>query len=250
DGDGMWKPLDYAAMSNAKDIAPAFQRSNHHGIGIGADQLGLLYNTKDVKPAPTSWADLWNPKYKGKVVFFDYSWYPVFMAAKLNGGGLQNMTPGWDLWKKDAKQIRAIVTSNPQYLNALSNGTGDLTSYFNGTGLQWARGGAPIGYVPPKEGAISVPVYLQTVVGNSANQQEVCQDAINEMISPKWCGQWAETSIEAPANSKTQLPANLAKLPAFSKATIDKFISVDWGIVGKQIAAWKLKWDQDIKANI
>src|SRR5581483_4151449 len=130
DLDGMWEKLDYSRMSNSKDIYPVFKRSNQRGIGIGADQLGLLYNKSTLRgKPPTSWADLWGPAYAGQVTLFDYYWEAVYAAAKLSGGDLRHMTPGWNLWSGKAhNQIRTIVTSNPQYLQVLTNGTASLTS--------------------------------------------------------------------------------------------------------------------------
>lgn len=250
DTDDMWNALDYSAMSNAKDIAPALRRDNKKGIGIGADQVGILYNPTAISSAPTSWADVWDPKYAGKLSLFDYWWYVVFAAAKLNGGGLTNMDPGWSLWRAHAKQVRALVSSNPQWQDILSNGTSTITSCFNGTGLQFKKNGAPVAYSVPKEGAIPIPVYMQSVKGNTKDQEAVCQDIINEMISPKWCAQWAETSIEAPANVKSQLSAELAALPAFSKSTIEKLLPIDWSVTAKNNTEWRQKWDQNIKANI
>jgi putative spermidine/putrescine transport system substrate-binding protein len=251
DLDDMWERLDYAKLENAKDIYPAFQRSSHKGIGIGADQLGLVYNKQQIGKVPTSWADLWNPTYAGKVTFFDYYWQAAFVAARLNGGSLREMTPGWDLWAKKAHdQIRTIVTSNPQYLQVLTNGTASLTSYFNGTALQWIRQGAPLQYAVPKEGAINVPVYLQSVKGNTPQQSEVCHDMIGKMLSPKWCGGWANTSIEVPANSKVHLPAEFKALPAFQKSTIDKLWKLDWGVVAKANSTWRNTWDKQVKGKL
>lgn len=142
------------------------------------------------------------------------------------------------------------MTSNPQYLDVLSNGTAPLTSYFNGTGLQWKRGGAPLEYVPPKEGAINVPVYLQAVQGSTADQIAVAHDMINEMLSPKWNEQWAVTSIAVPANQTVKLPSDMASLPAFQKDTVQKLISVDWTTVARNNSDWRQRWDQDVKANI
>jgi putative spermidine/putrescine transport system substrate-binding protein len=251
DLDGMWEKLEYSHLANSKDIYPAFKRANQNGIGIGADQYGLLYNTQMISKPPTSWADLWNPAYAGQVTFFDYAWYAVYAAAKLNGGGLRQMTPGWTLWAEKAHQmVRTIVTSNPQYLQVLTNGTAGLTDYFNGTGLQWKRQGAPISYVPPKEGAINVPVYLQSVKGNTPAQSEACFDIIDKMLSPKWCGGWMNTSIEVPANNKVKLPDEFKSLPAFQQSTIDKLIKLDWQVVARANATWRKLWDQNVKGHL
>src|SRR4051812_21379085 len=104
DLDDMWEKLDYKHLENAKDIYPAFQRSSQKGIGIGADQLGLVYNTTQISNAPSSWGDLWSPAYAGRVTFFDYYWQVVYAAARLSGGNLHHMTPGWSLWSQKAHQ--------------------------------------------------------------------------------------------------------------------------------------------------
>ncbi|MGA8112086.1 MAG: extracellular solute-binding protein [Actinocatenispora sp.] len=249
-GDHMWSTLDYSSMSNADDIDDKFRRSDGHGIGIGADQFGLVYNTKKFPTAPTSWSDLWNPRHAGQLCLFENPWYVVFMAAKLHGGGITDMDPGWRLWQRRAEQIRLMVDSNPQYLNVLSNGSAPLTAYFAGTGQQWINSGAPLRYVVPREGAIPLPVYLQTVAGSTDDQLDVSRDIINEMISPKWSARWAEVSVETPANTRATLPAKLAHLPAFSARTRAGFVDVDYDVVGKNNAAWQQRWNRDVSSRI
>ena len=160
------------------------------------------------------------------------------------------MEPGWQTWVDNAQNIRTIVSSNPQYLNVLSSGTAPLTAYFNGTSYQWIKGGAPLQYVPPTEGAISVPVNLQSVDHQSDQAKEACAEIIDEMISAKWCGRWAETSIEIPANAEAQLPSDLADLPAFSEETINNLIDPDYAIVGKQQTSWTDRWERDVVTGI
>lgn len=248
--DEMWAKLDYAAMPNAADVRDPFKRDDGLGIGIGSDQVGLLYNTERAPEPPRSWSALWDPAYRDRVVFFGFAYEALLMAARLNGGSLQDLEPGWRLWEQNAQQIRTLVSSNPQYLNVMSDGSGWLTSYFNGTGNQWTEDGAPIAYAVPDEGAISSPIYLQSVAANTPRQQEVCQDIINEMLSPGWCARWAETSIEVPGNRKAKLPPKLAKLPAFQEETIDNFVEVDFAYVGQHLNEWNDRWDRDIATRI
>jgi putative spermidine/putrescine transport system substrate-binding protein len=250
DTDDMWQPLDYAAMPNAADITDLFRRPGQRGIGVGTDQIGVVYSPQAIGTAPDSWTAVWDDRYRDKLSMFDYWWYAVLAAARLNGGSENNMEPGWDLWRQKAGNIRAIVTSNPEWQQVLSNGTSTITSCWHGTGLQFKRNGAPIEYAPPAEGAIAVPVYLQSVKGNTPQQQEVCQDVINEMLAPKWALEWARTSIQLPANPGVKLPADMADLPGFRKSTVDKLVSVDWSVAAAQNADWKKRWDSDVKANI
>ena len=188
DLDDMWLKLDYAHLENAKDIYPGVQAQQPEGDRHRRRPAGApLQHAADLEPADVV-GRLWNPDYAGKVTFFDYYWQAVYAAARLNGGNLHHMDKGWNLWSSKAhQQIRTIVTSNPQYLQVLTNGTAGLTSYFNGTGLQWMRQGAPLKYVVPKEGAINVPVYLQSVKGNTAGAgrglpRHHREDAVAEVV--------------------------------------------------------------------
>ena len=42
-------------------------KGKHYGISLQWGPNTLLYNTKKVKPAPTSWSALYSPKFKGKI---------------------------------------------------------------------------------------------------------------------------------------------------------------------------------------
>lgn len=248
--DQMWAPLDYAAMRNAPDILEDLRRPDQFGIGIGVDPIGLVHNTDQRPDPPTSWQELWSPDSRGEVVFFGFPWYAVYMAAKLNGGDENDMEPGWRIWQEQAENIRTLVESNPQYLNVMSSGTGQLTAYFNGTSHQWIGDGAPLAWVAPDEGAVSVPVLLQSVAGQSELQLEACQEIIDEMLSPKWCRRWAETSIEVPANQQVELPAELADLPAFAPENVAKLLNPDYAVVGAHQTEWTDRWNREIASRI
>jgi len=72
------QPMNPALIPGWKDFIPALQspphntiNGVHYGISLQWGPNTLLYNTKLVKPAPTSWASIYNPKYKGKVTVPD-----------------------------------------------------------------------------------------------------------------------------------------------------------------------------------
>jgi Bacterial extracellular solute-binding protein len=58
--------MDLARLPNAIDVQPRFFVEGK-GVGFFTYVTGLAYNTEIVKTPPTSWKDLWDPKYKGKI---------------------------------------------------------------------------------------------------------------------------------------------------------------------------------------
>ncbi len=72
------QPVNPDLIPDYKDFIPQLQSpphntidGKHYGISLQWGPNTLLYNTKDVTPAPTSWAALYDAKYKGKVTVPD-----------------------------------------------------------------------------------------------------------------------------------------------------------------------------------
>src|SRR6266446_9108751 len=71
-------PVNVNLVTSWKDFFPAFKsppnntvKGVHYGISLQFGPNVLMYNTKFVKTAPTSWSALYDPKYKGKITVPD-----------------------------------------------------------------------------------------------------------------------------------------------------------------------------------
>lgn len=67
-------PMNVALVPEWKNFIPQLQspphntvNGVHYGISLQWGPNTLLYNTQAVTPAPTSWAEIYSPKYKGRV---------------------------------------------------------------------------------------------------------------------------------------------------------------------------------------
>ncbi|MEG2870290.1 MAG: extracellular solute-binding protein [Clostridium sp.] len=88
--------IDESYMESSK----SFDAQNKYSVPYTWGTVGILYNTKLVKqlglPAPTKWADLWNPSYSGEVLMQD-SVRDAFMVAlkslnySMNTGNLNEL---------------------------------------------------------------------------------------------------------------------------------------------------------------
>src|SRR5438270_2340899 len=68
------QPVNVNLIPSWKEFLPNFRspahntvKGVHYGISLQWGPNTLIYNTKLVKPAPTSWAAIYDPKYKGKI---------------------------------------------------------------------------------------------------------------------------------------------------------------------------------------
>ena len=85
------QPIDASKIPNMKNVHSVWI-DQYNGTGVGLDYVAYGVSVRtDLLPVPIkSWADLWNPAFKGKLGVPDIasagSWELLVMAAKLNGG--------------------------------------------------------------------------------------------------------------------------------------------------------------------
>ena len=69
--EGLYDPLDVSKLSNFKDVGAKFKADHNKFVAwFFANEL-IAYNSDYVKDPPKSWEDLWDPKYKGKIILPD-----------------------------------------------------------------------------------------------------------------------------------------------------------------------------------
>jgi len=131
-------------------------------VPVAAGPQGLLYNTEEVTPAPDSWADLFDPKYSGRVSMDGGTWLtPIAEAAMALG--IENPMSLTDEQVEQAKQklldtrsqFRAYTGSDSEKLNLFKAGEVVLADGGRFNALQLQAEGEPVEWVAPKEGALS-----------------------------------------------------------------------------------------------
>ena len=111
-----------------------------------------------MKPAPTSWEDLWKPEYKGKVAVPEIGSisgaYFVAMMGKAFGSGLFDSDAAFPKVKLLRPSVLTFWTSHDQLAQLLIQGEVWLSPWASDRAAFQVKSGAPIASVVPKEGAI------------------------------------------------------------------------------------------------
>src|SRR5262245_11250308 len=129
DADDMWVALDPARIPALNRLPAGMRRPGNLGTGYGIINVGLMYNKNLVKDPPNSWTARWDPKWRGKVVFFDNNFMPLVLAARLNGGSEKQVDPGFKVWAENAQNIRALPTTNDALKNILVTGEAQIAPW-------------------------------------------------------------------------------------------------------------------------
>ena len=250
----VWQGLDPALVPNLASIQDAYRQPGETGAFFCMDCCGLVYNKEKISTPPTSWSDILDPKYRGRVAVFDGFWVGngLVSLARLNGGGEDNIEPGMRLFEAAARagQFHSLVTSNAQLQQLLVSGEVWLAPHFRGVAIPWAQAGAPIGYAVPREGQIAFPEGFQLVRGGSAAQRRAAQQIINLSLTPEAVLDYCRTAVVLPLMKNLAMPAEFANDPAVQPAAMAGAMQLDYGKIAEASAGWGNAWNRRVKANL
>ncbi|WP_226874687.1 polyamine ABC transporter substrate-binding protein [Microbispora sitophila] len=162
---GYLVPLDhsklpnFAANAGARYKNESFDPGNVYSIPWASGMTGIAYNPKYVDTPPTSMADLWNPKYKGKVgMMSDSQEIANFGLFALGIDPDKSTEADWEKAaaklqeQRDAGIVRKYY--DQAYIDPLAKGDIWLTMAWSGDVFQKnVSDGTDLKFVIPQEGA-------------------------------------------------------------------------------------------------
>jgi putative spermidine/putrescine transport system substrate-binding protein len=213
------RPVNPDLIPDYKNFIPALQspphntvNGKHYGISLQWGPNTLLYNTKQVRPKPTTWALIYGPTYKGKVTVPDN---PIQIADAALYLSKTNPSLGIsDPYELTEKQFNATVDllkkQRPVIKKYWASAADEIELFKNGDvviGAAWPyqtntliAGKAPVAETIPKEGTTG---WADTWMLSSKSKHVNCAYLWLKWIStPKVQAQQAVYFGETPANTK------------------------------------------------
>jgi putative spermidine/putrescine transport system substrate-binding protein len=184
----------------------------HYGVSLQWGPNTLLYNVPKVKPAPTSWAAIYDPKYKGKVTVPDNAIQIADVALYLSK--TQPSLGISDPYELNETQLKAVVDllkkQKPLIKKYWALASDEVDLFKNGDaviGASWPlqtitlrKAGVPVTDTIPKEGATG---WADTWMLSSHAKHPNCSYMWMKYISePVPQAQQALSYQETPANAK------------------------------------------------
>ena len=237
-----------------KDIYDIAKMGTEKAVGLGFVVTGLAYDTEVFKKngwdAPTSWADLSDPKYKGKVVVppisNTYGLHALIMTARLHGGSVNNIEPGFKQFiDKVAPNVLAFEPSSGKLSELFQNKEVALASWGSGRLKSLVDTGFSGGFAYPKEGGVALMVATCPVVNSDV--PELSQSLIQYLLSAEIQKQIAEVKGWGPTNTKTVLSKELGDSIPYGPDKINALNAVDWNVINPVRDAWTKKWSRQVE---
>lgn len=198
--EGMLAKLDKTKLVNFAQITPSllnknFDPENQYSLPYVYGLTGIGINSAEIDPkAVTSWADLWNSKYKGKILLTADS-REVFHIALLLKGFSPNTTEDKEI--ESAYHLLQKLIPNVQSFNSDSpdvpyvQGEVSLGMIWNGSAFRAHKENPDIQFIYPREGVI---IWMDNyAIPKNAAHKEAAYKFIDFMLRPESAKEVIET---------------------------------------------------------
>lgn len=245
---------ELAAADVYKDVYSIMKFKSNKAIGVGMVGTGIMYNKKvfdDNKwPAPTSWEDLKDPKYRKKLVVpplnNTYGLHAVVMMARIRGGGEKNIDPGFKAFKDDiGPNVLAYEPSPGKMTELFQSGQAVIGVWGSGRAKALAdQTGFPIQFIYPKEGGLALGVAACPIAGSKSNAE--AQSFLQHLVSPEIQLILATGAGFGPTNQTVKLDDKQRQgLPYGDE--VKALIAVDWDVINPARESWNRRWTREIE---
>jgi putative spermidine/putrescine transport system substrate-binding protein len=215
---------------------------------------GLVYNAKIFAdnnwPAPTSWHDLEDPRFRGKLAIpplnNTYGLLTLVQFARLNGGSETNINPGFEAFRaKVGPNVLAYEPSPGKMTELFQSGQVAIAVWGSGRAKALADTGLPTRFVYPKEGGLAISVGICPVAGGQDKPE--AQAFIQHMLSPAAQVALATGAGLGPVNKNAVLtPEQQVGLP-YGPAQVSQLQTIDWNVTNANREIWNRRWVREIE---
>jgi putative spermidine/putrescine transport system substrate-binding protein len=207
----LFAPLNPKVVTNLSSIEAAGKAAGDYGPALTFDSLALLYNPTLVKAAPTSWEDLWDSAYKGKVIMppADERLFSFLVVLDHIAGVNYKTTVKPALAR--LKQLAPSVSTwdpEPDVYTPIANGNGAIGVGWNARGQIYDNSThGKLKPVLPSQGTV---YQINTINLSSHSRNKLAAETfINYALSPQAQASFDDVAYYAPTNVHTVLPADV-----------------------------------------
>ncbi len=228
-------PVNVELIPDYKNFIPQLQSpphntvdGKHYGISLQWGPNTLLYNTKEVSPAPSSWSALYDAKYKGRITVPDnpiqIADAALFLSRQNPGLGIEDpyeLTPeqldaAVALLKKQRPLIKKYWALASDEIDLFKNGDAVIGASWPYQTITLQDAKAPVKDTIPSEGATG---WADTWMLSAHAQHPNCAYMWMKWVStPKVQAQQAVSFGETPANTKA-----CAEMDALQKGACSQY---------------------------
>lgn len=256
-GAGLVEKMTATEVPNLDLLYDEAKNKQGYGPAMIFYSVGIAYNKKKYEeaglPAPTSWADLWNPKLAGHigVPTLDNTMGHAFLVAAehLNGGN--ESTPEKGIAKIAALKAQSYPGSSATIEALMTSGDVWVTPWMNGRTWGLIDKGQPLAFVIPSDGGFAGVTTIDVVKGSPHRKEALAY--INLVLDPLAQLGQANAVPYGPTN-KVLAPVlaaypDLAKKFPSSPQDIAQLRTIDWAVFNRVYPQAVSLWNREIASK-
>ncbi len=237
--------IDMSKIPNAKNLLKPI--SVPYAVPHIFSGRVILYNPKFVTEKPTSYNDLWNPKYKDRIGVIDIQYQTTIeSAAMISGGTLSDFEPGKAKLMELKKLGCKVMPTNEAMAAALKTEEVWMCIMWKARGVMWQNAGVPVEISAPKEGVVTY--ITDFTIPKNAPNKENAYAFLNAMLDPKPQEGFIEDMGYNPTVTDVELSSAIAKRVGFTPEEQANLKVEDYDYLAKNDAQLKEWWDKEFKA--
>lgn len=247
-------PIDRSRLPNLVDLSPALLKKMSVGddlyaVPFSLGQLALAYRTDMIDTPPTSWLDLFDPKYKGCGV--------AMLAPATSGGGAETMSalakaaggadtdPAvmdkvFEAVKAGKDNIVAFPANTADMSTLLQRGEACLGAQYDGRTIELGIAGVPLALAVPKEGSVAAGNGYALTAGSP--NVDLAYKFLEFVSDPQSQAIFAGRIYYATSNLKTPYGETFMKYRPVA-TDFDNLIWLDSNGLSQRVADWQTRWE-------
>ncbi|MBP2296203.1 ABC transporter substrate-binding protein [Azospirillum rugosum] len=244
-----------AASPVLDEVYPTSRLKGDMAVGVNMGMTGLAYNTKMFQEKgwapPTSWMDLADAKYKGKVVVqsaasSSFGLHAFLMFNRIQGGTEANVDPGFKAWRGTIGQnVLEYIPSSAKISEMVQTGEAAMFPLTPTAVGALKDKGIPVEYAQPKEGS-AVLMVAECVVANNS-EPDLSQKLAAFLLGAEAQAKALEFGSQIPSNTTVKPTAETAKLVETFQGYMKNAVLVDWDVINEKRPEWNQRWNKEIE---
>ena len=245
--EGLLETLDFASLSNYSAVAKQAFDPDNQFVNFMTAATVIAYNPNEIKNPPTSWNDLFDPQYAGKIALGDITgtsgMHFLIAVNRMKGGSLENQDAGFAAIQELMPNVLMLYTQADQIVQLFERGEIVMAPWYPDRIGSAADKGVPVAVAYPQEGAVGIQPTVSVPKG-SANKALALQ-YIDILLSAEGQKCFAEKKYAGPVNTQVELSDKVKAIVPFGES-YDNLWYPDTDAIARLRPGWTERWQREI----
>jgi putative spermidine/putrescine transport system substrate-binding protein len=245
--EGLLVQLDRTKLTNAPEIIDGAWGKDDTYVAAMLGATTIIYNKDKITTPPTSWNDLFDEKYKGRVAIGDVSgtsgWQFLAAVNKMAGGTNDDITPGIEKIKPLAKDAVLLYTQADQVVALFERGEIDIAVWYPDRAGVQTKNGLPLAAAYPAEGAVGIRPTISIPKGTK--NEALALKFIDTLLDADNQKCFSERQFIGSVNKNVTLSDEVSAIVPVG-AALEKMLFLDPNEMATKLPEWTRRWQREV----